>query len=186
MDRGWRAFGLILGMAVLACTAAMPETARAIQAQAVTSPAPATPPSLMESAPPSPTPRGPGPLLPRTFPGLLHLVDGHWVRTRVVHLNEPLRFSILVQDRVPGWSHLRLHLRIRRTFIGGAHGIRQFDPRHIFRVGMKPVSDKGGYTRYAVTVRFRTRGMLGVLLAEFHVSNGMGYMGTDLLFTVRT
>jgi hypothetical protein len=92
---------------------------------------------------------------------------------------------VLVQNQIHGWSHLRVHLRIRRTFMGGAHGTRQFAPRHIFRVGMRPVTDKGGYTRYIADVRFHSRGMLGVLLAAFHVSNGAGSMEPDFVFTVR-
>ncbi len=179
---------LIAAMAALGCAVtSMQETAGATQAR-TTAPAPiATTISVQPPARPQPVPTliGPGPVVPLTFTGLSHLVGGRWIGTRTVRLNEPLRFSVQVQDRVPGWSHLQVHFRIRRTFIGGAHGTRQFAPHHIFRVGMRRVADKGGYTRYIADVQFHARGMLGVLLAVFHIANGTGYMEPDFLFTVR-
>jgi hypothetical protein len=188
MTNLWRRGGLVLILVVLG-SAVTP-----MSVSAVATPVRATTPVPVAAAvgtalpaPPSPVPirRGPGAMLPRTFTGLFHLVGGRWVRTRIVRLNGALRFSILVQDHVKGWSRPRVHLRIRRTFIGGAHHTRQYSPAHIFRVGMRATSDRGGYTRYVVDVRFRSRAMLGVLAAEFHIASGMSAMGAEFLFTVR-
>ena len=90
-------------------------------------------PSTLRAAPqstPTPTPPIPPHIclgcvspIPRTFPALYRPVRGRWTSTRTAFLNEPLRFVVRVQSGVAGWSRLTVHLRIRRTYIGG-RGVR--------------------------------------------------------------
>jgi hypothetical protein len=121
--------------------------------------------------------------VPQTLPALYRLVHGRWTSTRVAFLNEPLCFVVRVQSGVAGWSHLIVHLRIRRTYIGG-HGVRGALPAHIYRVGMASTGQIGAYTRFAVQVSFHSRAMEGDLFAAFHVSNGTGYVEPGLFFRV--
>lgn len=117
------------------------------------------------------------------LPALYGSVSSRWVTTRVVSLNEPLQFVIFVQRRVPGWSRLHVHLRIRRTFIGRRR-IRGALPTHIFRVGKATSGTVGSYARYSVVVAFHSRAMLGVLFAAFHVSRGPKYTEGGFFFRV--
>jgi hypothetical protein len=123
--------------------------------------------------------------IPQTFPALYRLVQGRWTPTRIASLNEPLRFVVRVQSGIAGWSHLIVHVRIRRTFIGG-HGVRGALPAHIYRVCMAATGQVGAYTRFAVQVSFHSRAMVGVLFAAFHVSNGTGYEEPGFIFRVLT
>ena len=152
-------------------------------------------PSTLRAAPqstPTPTPPIPPHIclgcvspIPRTFPALYRPVRGRWTSTRTAFLNEPLRFVVRVQSGVAGWSRLTVHLRIRRTYIGG-RGVRGALPPHIYRVGMASAGRGGGYTRFAVQVSFHSRAMVGVLFAAFHVSNGTGYVEPGFFFRVRS
>jgi len=121
--------------------------------------------------------------VPRVVPALYHLVQGRWVPTRNVSLHEPLRFSVLVESGVTGFSHLIVHLRIRRTFIGG-HGALGALPNHIYRVGMGSSGLVHGYRRFSGDVHFRSRYMLGVLFASFHISSRTSGIEAGFFFTV--
>jgi len=142
-------------------------------------------PTAVMVVPPPPHPICQGCMVPvaRVFPALYHLVQGQWAPTRDVSLNEPLRFSALVESGVAGFAHLTVHLRIRRTFIGG-HGTLGALPNHIYRVGMGSSGLVHGYRRFSVDVRFRSRYMLGALFAAFHISSRTSGIEAGLFFIV--
>jgi hypothetical protein len=129
------------------------------------------------------TSRQPPPVL-HEHVALYALSGRQWKRTDLLEEGQLVRFVLVMRYEAPGWLHPRAHLAIRRTFIGGQRHQLQYGGT-VFAIGMNHTYLTNGYTRFSVTVRFHSSEVLGVLLATFPVTNGVGSVTPDFLFTVR-
>ncbi len=117
---------------------------------------------------------------PEAIPALYVLASGRWVRSAVVHLNQPARFVLRIKSSTPR----SVHLRILR-WIEGPNHTRYPSVHHIYRVGMVRAVLPNGWTRFSVTVTFHSRQMRGALLVVFQVVSGEMKFGYYLPLAVK-
>lgn len=117
---------------------------------------------------PTEEPQGPGAPPVLTFPTLHVQAHGRWVRSSVVHLNQPARFALSVRvvccDRVR-----RAYLQFFRFHFTEPGHLINFGDHHIYQVGMARIRRWGGRNYFSVIVVFRSRSMLRRLSARFNL-----------------